>query len=89
VRLDLGWVPVRPQRHVEEDATMRIHSNCLGRALLATFAASTVMIGSSQVRAAVSDQLVVNIGTYQQNETETEAARDGSEEDGILLVGVP
>ena len=68
---------------------MRIHSNCLGRALLATFAASTIMIGSLQARAAVSDQLVVNIGNYQQNETETEPAKKGSEEDGILLVGVP
>lgn len=67
---------------------MKAQRNCLGRALLATFAASTVMIGSSQGWAADSDRLIVNIGAYQKDETITEPAKEGEEND-ILLTSVP
>lgn len=68
---------------------MKTQRNYFGRALLATFAASTVMIGSSQGWAADSDRLIVNIGTYQKDESITEPANDATDEGDILLAGVP
>jgi hypothetical protein len=68
---------------------MKTHRNCLGRALLATIAAPAIMTGSPQARAADSDRLVVSIGAYMKDETIPEPAKEGAEEDDIVLAGVP
>lgn len=61
----------------------------LNRTVLAVTAACALIIGCPKGWAADSDQLIVNIGTYQENETIKEPTKDDADEGDILLAGVP